>query len=675
MAKLNHSSTLNIGGKVDGSWGASVGAIVGGEAKIKKAISGLKEEQRGVTQRLRETEAAAAQMGVEGSAAVARWTKEHKRLKSEQQLVQSQLQKAQREAHKLGKAGSEDIDKLVDRAEQLEHVERSVVRNLEEARKAAAKLGIEGSADLAKLRKESDAVAGSLDRQRGRLKNVQAFSKLNVGERTFGALKQLGSNLADVGRQAVYAGTALGAVALGAIGWFTKSSLEAAASQESLKASLEVTEGSSAGAEKALAWIDKFAAKTPYELGEVGAAFQRLRVYGIDPTDDSLRILGDTASSMSKAPMDAVEALSDAMQGEGQRLKEFGITSSIAGNKITYFYKNAAGDDVKKTVKKNSKEMIKATLLAIWNEKYSGAMDKQSRTWNGLVSNAKDQWTRFQVKVMQGGVFDMLKGELEGALTQVNKWAEDGTLERWANDIAEAYRWAFAKVKEGFGWVRDHWPEIKKAFLEGVEIAKNLGGWLYRAGKWASEAAGGADNLAKGLVILGAAKTLAPLASLASVGWDIVAWLAKASGLSGSLAKSLGGLKPTMPAAPGAAAVPAGALTTAAGVAFAGLAGWEIGSGINTLTKEFTGKTASEHLGNWASSDVDARRAALLNDGKSGVVPRSSSAAAGGGTVIHNQTTNHVKVDAAGADAEEVARKVHEKLSQSARGEGLASYG
>lgn len=678
MAKINHSATLNIGGKVDGSWSASVGAIVRGETSIKKEISGLKEEQRGVTAELRRTEAAAARMGIEGSSAVSKLTKEHTRLKGQQAAVQSELKKAQAAAAKLGKAGSADVDRLLDVSEQLEHQERAVVRRLEEARKAAGKLGIDGSADVARLRKETEALTGSLDRQRGRLKNVQAWNKLNVGERTLGAMKQLGSNLYDVGRQAVYAGGALAAVAVGGIAWFTKSAIDATAGMETLETALTTTEGSSAKAKAALDWIQKFAATTPYELDQVGEAYARLRSYGIEPTDGTLRTLGDTAASMGKPLMSSVEAIADAVTGQNERLKEFGIRAETSGNKITYFYKNAAGEDAKKTVKKNSQEMIKATLAAIWNEKYAGSMEKQSHTWTGLVSNLKDQWTQFQVRVMQGGVFDALKGELEGALAQINKWAEDGTLERWAHDIADAYRWAFAKVKEGFGWVRDNWPEIKKSFLEGVEVAKNLGGWLYKAGKWASDAAGGADNLAKGLIILGAAKTLAPLASLASVGWDIVAWLAKASGLSGALSKNMAALKPTMPAGPGGApGAPAGALTTAAGVAFAGLAGWQIGEGINTLTQEFTGRTASEHLGRWMSSDVDARRAALLNDGRgpsSGVraAPRSSSA--GAGPTIINQTTNHVKVDAASANADEVAEKVHKRLNQSARREALASH-
>lgn len=590
MASVNHSATLSIGARVAGSWKQSVGAVTSGTDKIKKEISTLKDEQRKVTQAIKETE------------------------------------------------------------------------------RASKTLGTDGTADVAKLRREHERLGRVLDGERDKLKRVQAWTKLDVGGRTTTALKQLGSNLADVGRYALYAGTALGVTAAAGIGWFTKSALEATSSMETLETALSTVMGSDAKAKGALSWITTFAAETPYELGQVGAAFQRLRAYGIDPTDGTLRVLGDTAASMGKDLMMSVEAMADAVTGQNERLKEFGIRASVAGNKITYFYKNAAGEDAKKTVNKNSQEMIKATLSAIWNEKYAGSMAKQSRTWTGLMSNLSDQWTQFQVRVMQGGVFDMLKGELEGLLAQVNKWATDGTLERWAGEISNAYKWAFGQVREGFTWVRDHWPEIKTSFLEGVTVAKDVATWLYKVGKWASDAVGGTGNLAKGLLLLGAAKTLAPLGSLVSVGWGIVSWLSTATGLTAALSTGLTAAAARMTAL---AATGAGmGIMAGLGIAGAGAAGYAVGTGINALSRNEEGKTWSDRLGEWASSDVDRKRAQL-----DGISSMQSSRVSSSNKTITNAPVINMSIDARGADAQEVADRVSEKLNQSMRAEEMSSYG
>lgn len=698
MAKLNHSAQLTIGGKVAGSWGASVGAIRAGAKSIKKEISGLKEEQSKVTRELRATEAAAAKAGIEGSEGVAALTREHKRLKGQQTIVELQLKKAQKEAAKLGKDGSDAIDALAFTLEELDRKERDVIKHLDDARKVAAKLGVEGSKDVAKLREAHAGVSNAIDGHARRLKTLKAWEKLDVGNRTTDALKRIGGGLWTVTKYAGAATAALTATAVGGVAWFAKGAIEAAASMEQLRAALETTEGSSAKADAAMKWITKFATQTPYELDQVGEAYARLRAYGIDPTDGTLKTLGDTASSMGKDLMSSVEAIADAVTGENERLKEFGIRASKAGGYITYFYKNAEDKDVKKRVK-NQQEVIRATIMSIWNDKYAGAMEKQSRTWNGLMASLSRQWTQFQVRVMQGGVFDLLKGKAEQLLTQVNKWAEDGTLERWARQIGDSFKWAFDRVSEGFEWTRAHWPEIQEGFREGARVAKEAASWIYRVGKSLSDAVGGPENLAKGLALLGAAKVLSPLGSLAKVGWDIVAWLSRATGLTGQLETGLGraggALKGAAQAAPGRAmaagtaargavnalggavglggTVAGASAGTIAGVIVGGAAiGAAIGMAIDKGFEVYTGKSLSTRTGEWLSSDVDRQRAALLSE-----TTTHRSAARGGGTssTVNDQRYFNINITAQGPDAEEVATRVEKKLGRSLRDRGASSYG
>lgn len=627
MTTIQHSAVLGIGAKLSSTWGASVGSVVSGSNKIKVSLAGLKAESRGVAAELNKLEAAGADLGSAGVDALRR---SHERL--EKQIAREQI----------------------------------------------------------------------------RLKNSKAWEQLNVGSRAGAAFGQMGEQLRTVGKYAAIAGVA----GAGAIGLFTKNAIEATAKVETMETALTTLEGTPEKAKKAVAWIQKFGAETPYEFQEVGDAFVRLRSYGIDPTNGALKTLGDTASSMGKPLMSAVEAIADAVTGENERLKEFGIRAEKSGNSIKYFYKNAAGKDATKTVKKNSQEMIANTLYAIWNEKYAGGMEKQSKTWTGLMSNMSDAWTMFQIRVMRTGVFDKLKAQLGSTLDQVNAWATDGTLESWASKIGEAYTYAFDEISAGFSTVKENWPEIKEVLIGVYGGLKDIGGAAKDTFVWIRDAVGGTKNLVIGIAALGAAKTLAPLLSLAKVGWDIVAWMVRATALSAGL----GGAGAAAGAGAGAGGAAAGAgaagllVPVAAGLAGAGaglfLANMAIKASDAKYNASAEGKAAraasrKEHKAAALADAADIMRARermnpsadpmTLNPttgtakqySPDDVVPAfnpvvperpaemAAQPTAASTTTIQNDNRRiEIKVDANGADADEVARKVESRM----RAEALASY-
>lgn len=694
-------------------------------ARLTAASRALDGEIGGVRSELDAARTAAAKFSSEGASGIAELVAKEQALKAQQKGVNHELSRASVE---LGKSrrGASDIDRLTRSSVDLEKEVARVTHEIEDAREAAHKLGVDGSADVAKLRREQERLGDAVDKAQRKATFLKGWKDIDAGGRTSAALGRVGSGLATVTRHAALATVAIGGIAFGAIGWFTKTAIDKAAEMETLATALETVEGSAGKAQAAMGWIQKFAATTPYEIDQVGEAYNRLRAYGINPTDGTLRTLGDTAASMGKPLMSSVEAIADAVTGENERLKEFGIRAKKSGDQITYFYKNAAGEDVKKKIKGNSQEMIRATLMAIWNEKYAGSMDKQSRTWRGLMSSLSDQWTLFQVRVMNGGVFDTLKGELEGALATANKWAEDGTLERWADELSSGFEYGFARVREGVSWLKDNWPQIKSAlqsFGEGLAVvargARDVAGWL-------GQNPGAAKALGVAIAGLGVAKVLSPLFAIAKVGWDIVAWLSKATGLTGKL-KELGGLKP--PAAPGASptapkagpgmlaagraglavlgakvglggTVAAAGAGTVAGVAAGGLAiGAGVGYGINKATEAMTGRTLSDHIARALTSDVDAQRERLLADQGGGhriavrepslpsesrvptksdmprFVARDTKSEKVEPRVVHDNRKIEVKVDARGADPEEVANRVVRKLDESMRAEQGAAYG
>ncbi len=75
-------------------------------------------------------------------------------------------------------------------------------------------------------------------------------------------------------------------------------------------------------------------------------------------------------------------------------------------------------------------------LIDALAERNKGASEGMAKTWDGIISNLMDHWTRFQVMVMDSGVFDYLKSRLQSVLTVLDKMAADGRLQAWADRIA-----------------------------------------------------------------------------------------------------------------------------------------------------------------------------------------------------------------------------------------------
>jgi hypothetical protein len=281
-----------------------------------------------------------------------------------------------------------------------------------------------------------------------------------------------------------------GGAALAGAGGFALFDLFRTAGQfEQYQMSLEGIEGSAQAAKKAMAWVTEFAKVTPYELDEVMEAFVALKNFGLDPMDGSLRAMGDAASAMNKPIMAAIEMLTDASTGEFERLKEFGIKARKEGDRTTFHYiknnkkmqRSVSGDELE----------IKRVLTEIFSDRFGGGMERQSKTMFGIISNLKGMWTEFLLLIANAGIFDFVKGRLQGLLDKVNEMSANGQLQRWAQEISDrmikAWEWGekfiesdwsstiqnFKDIAEAVGFVADGILAIKRAkdALDGIDAA------------------------------------------------------------------------------------------------------------------------------------------------------------------------------------------------------------
>ncbi len=247
---------------------------------------------------------------------------------------------------------------------------------------------------------------------------------------------------------------------------------------EQFQIMLEGTEGSAEKAKKAMDWVRDFAKKTPYELEQVMQAFVKLKGYGLDPLDGSLVAAGDAAAGMSKDLLQAVEALADAQTGEFERLKEFGIRARVEGNKVAFTYmKN--GKEIRRETTNNAAAM-KDAITGIWSDRFGGSMERQSKTFNGMISNLKDGWSDFMLRVGQAGVFDKVKAKLQGVLDWLNARLADKSIDRWADIVSKKMEtivdWLGQLTKEDLDDFVSNVGEIADGFIRVTEAI----GWTIR---------------------------------------------------------------------------------------------------------------------------------------------------------------------------------------------------
>ena len=329
----------------------------------------------------------------------------------------------------------EAVDRGADRAvDRLRRSTRELGRDSSNAGRDVAGMGrgLDRAARSASAfdraaRRAGDGVVGGARRGARALLDLDRriqFSQAQMERMAY----RTGSFIGGTLRSGLMAGTALAGAGLSAALYKV---VTAGLTFEKFRTQLEGLEGSEAAGRKAFSWVTDFAAKTPYELTEVMEAFIALKAYGIDPTNGTLRSLGDTAAGMGKGLMQAVEMIADAQTGEFERIKEFGIKAGVEGDKVTFRWQRN-GKEMSKTVRQSSTE-IRAALLGIMDGQFAGGMERLARTTAGKWSNLMDSLSQTANRVWEGGFGDAVNKQIDRVNDALGRMEKDGSLQRWAD--------------------------------------------------------------------------------------------------------------------------------------------------------------------------------------------------------------------------------------------------
>lgn len=285
--------------------------------------------------------------------------------------------------------------------------------------------------DLQRVLQQEQGIIGALNtrleilrRRRDEATDVRSIRRFNQEIAATGReLAQL-SDVGGTSRSGVVAGlgslrslAALGGVALGAeaLTTFGRQVIDVTKKYQSFQAVLKNAFGEEGEAKRAFSLIERFAAKTPFQVDELTNSFIKLVNRGFKPTETQLRQLGDLAASQGKSFDQLTEAVLDAQTGEFERLKEFGIKAKQENDKVTLSFK-----DQTVTVKKNG-DAIRDAVLAFGDlNGVAGSTAAISETLEGRMSNLSDTWDRFlkqigeltlpAINIALGAMADMVEG-------------------------------------------------------------------------------------------------------------------------------------------------------------------------------------------------------------------------------------------------------------------------
>ncbi len=230
-----------------------------------------------------------------------------------------------------------------------------------------------------------------------------------------------------------FAARAGAAIATG-LGAALTAGIMANSNMEQYRATLETVMGDTKKAGETLDWVKQYAAKTPFEIPELVESTVKLQAMGLE-AQKMLPIAADMAavfSSSGKTVGDATEAINDAMMGEFERLKEFGI--------------KLGATDFKEGGKYAGKSYAEAINAEVANHNYTGAVEKLGQTFSGRLSTLKDTVTQ-ALSASTAPLFDKIADGMGKLIEKINELQANGTLQKWIDTATVGFN-AFWSVGE-----------------------------------------------------------------------------------------------------------------------------------------------------------------------------------------------------------------------------------
>lgn len=324
-------------------------------------------------------------------------TKETKALKKEE----AERRKAMVELEAQGKKNTKDYQNL---AKECKEYTAKISKNNEKISLLTRNLKV-NDLTMRQLKKEAKELSAALD-DMTESANPEEYAKLNTRLREVRArmseLRSAGNNMNNefgnsVNWMSKLKMAAKAFIAVKVVGWLKDVHNQAYETRKEFakyEAVLRNTFQSQKKANDAMKMLQQLAEDTPSSLQEWTEAYIKLVNRGVKPTSQELVNMGDLAASQGKSVDQLIEAILDAMTGENERLKEFGIKASKSGETTKFSFRGVT------TEVRNSEDAIKDYLLSLGRvDGIAGSMAVQMQELEGIQSNLGDTMDAFFNKV------------------------------------------------------------------------------------------------------------------------------------------------------------------------------------------------------------------------------------------------------------------------------------
>lgn len=257
-----------------------------------------------------------------------------------------------------------------------------------------------------------------------------------------GETKKLSESLTDIDRQGGQAGTtgaagmlkfaaAAGAVFVAVkavqtiVVGLAKASIQSAAGFETMRTRLETFTGSVDSAASRIEELATIAANTPNSLESILDTEIQLRAFGgaLLATNQNLLLVGDAAAAVGQPINEignwfgrAYTAIQDGKPlGEVfNRLRELGLATPGVSDEIERLQK--AGADANEVW----------SVFSAQFERFTGSMERQAGTFNGLVSTMKDNWVLLLSEIGDNGPLQVAKTTISEIIEIMQEVQSDG---------------------------------------------------------------------------------------------------------------------------------------------------------------------------------------------------------------------------------------------------------
>jgi tape measure domain-containing protein len=238
-------------------------------------------------------------------------------------------------------------------------------------------------------------------------------------------LSAFGQGFQQLQSMATVALAAVGTAIVGSATAVATTGIQFDALKESANTAFTTMIGSGTGAKIMLDQLQAFAQKTPFEFPDLIRASQRLMAMGFQASQviPQLTAIGDAVAAMggSAEMVDRVTLAIGQMNAKGKASGEEMRQLTEAGIPVWQMLADKIGVTVPEAMQKVSDGAVGAGVaIDAINEgiesRFGGMMDKQSQTWNGIISNIKDGFTQLSGTIMQP-FFDAAKEKLAGVAT------------------------------------------------------------------------------------------------------------------------------------------------------------------------------------------------------------------------------------------------------------------